>query len=53
MNSKGHFFVSLTKSIIRICACFWAMATYNIIPLAAGFLAAEALGIVEELCDKR
>ena len=53
MNSKGHLFISIAKSAVRIGACSWALVTGRVIPLAAGFLAAEVLGIAEELVDKR
>lgn len=53
MNSKGHLFISIAKSAVRIGACGWALVSGRIIPLAAGFLAAEVLGIAEELVDKR
>ncbi len=47
-TSKGHFYVSLGKSGLRIIAGF-ALTQGNFI-LAGGFLiAAEVLGIVEEL----
>ena len=51
MNSTGHLLVSIAKSLLRICA--WCICTGAVIPLAMGFLAAEVLGIVEELVDKR
>ena len=53
MNSKGHLFISIAKSVVRIGACGWALVSGRVIPLAAGFLAAEVLGIAEELVDKR
>ena len=53
MNSKGHLFISLAKSGLRICSCIWSISAKNIVPLAVGFLAAEGLGIAEELVDKR
>lgn len=53
MNSFGHLTVSIMKSLIRIGACAWCIRTGNVIPLAIGLLAAEVLGIVEELVDKR
>ena len=47
-TSKGHFYVSLAKSTIRIAAGIALML--GDIYLAGGFLiAAEILGIVEEL----
>lgn len=53
MNSKGHLYISIAKSIVRILSCIVAIMLCNAIPLAIGFLAAEILGIVEELVDKR
>lgn len=53
MNSFGHLFVSIAKSVIRIGACVWSIFTGGIMPLAIGFLVAEALGILEELVDER
>ena len=53
MNSTGHLLVSVAKSILRMGACVWCLYTGTVLPLAVGFLAAEILGIVEELVDKR
>lgn len=53
MNSKGHLYVSLAKSVMRIGACIWSIAAGNVMPVAIGFLGAEVLGIAEELLDKR
>jgi len=57
MGSKGHFYSSMSKSVIRIVACFAALVvadiTKDIAILAGGFLVAELLGIAEELADKR
>jgi hypothetical protein len=53
MNSKGHFFISLIKSLMRIGACLFALATKDIMPMAVGFFGAELLGIMEETVDKR
>ena len=44
-----HFYVSMTKSVIRIAGCAIALLTGSIVWLASGFLVAELLGIVEEL----
>ena len=47
-TSKGHFYVSLVKSFLRIAAGV-ALCIYGL-PIVGGlFIAAEALGIVEEL----
>ena len=53
MNSFVHLFVSIAKSVMRIVACGWSIYGGEIMPLAIGLLAAEVLGIVEELVDKR
>jgi len=46
--SKGHFYVSLVKSFLRIAAGV-ALCIYGL-PIVGGlFIAAEVLGIVEEL----
>lgn len=52
-TSKGHFYVSIIKSVLRILACVTLIAG-GIVPLTfymtGGLLiAAEVLGIVEEL----
>lgn len=47
-TSKGHFYVSLVKSFLRIAAGA-ALCIYGL-PIVGGlFIAAEVLGIVEEL----
>lgn len=64
MNSKGHLFFSLLKSVVRIAAC--GIATYYllngtgeasvdiaVLNIAGGFLVAEMLGIYEEFVDFR
>lgn len=48
-----HYNVSLLKSAVRISSCIWAGVTGSVSILAAGFLVAEVLGIVEEIVDKR
>lgn len=53
MNSLGHLLVSIGKSIVRIASCGISIHTGTVLPLAVGFLAAEVLGILEELVDKR
>lgn len=47
-TSKGHFYVSLAKSAIRIAAGFGLMSGF-IIFAGLAFVFAEILGIVEEL----
>lgn len=53
MNSKGHLFISLAKSSIRIIGCTIAIVMSSIPILAISLGIAEILGITEELVDKR
>ena len=46
--SRGHFYVSLAKSFIRIGAGAF-LITGNIVFAGAAFIFAEVLGIIEEL----
>ncbi len=47
-TSKGHFYVSLVKSAIRIIAGF-CLITGNLLMAGVCLIFAEILGIVEEL----
>ena len=47
-TSKGHFYVSLAKSAIRIVAG-GCLITGNLLMAGVCFIIAEMLGIVEEL----
>jgi hypothetical protein len=47
-TSKGHFYVSLAKSAIRIVAGL-CLVSGNLVFAGTGFILAEVLGIVEEL----
>ena len=47
-TSKGHFYVSLAKSFIRIGAGCWLMSG-NLLMAGVCFILAEVLGVVEEL----
>lgn len=47
-TSKGHFYVSIAKSAIRIIAGGCLVAG-NLVFAGIGFILAEVLGIVEEL----
>lgn len=47
-TSKGHFYVSLAKSVIRIIAGA-CLITGNLVFAGGGFILAEILGIVEEM----
>lgn len=53
MNSKGHLFISITKSSLRILSCVIAIMIGSFEPLVIGFGGAELFGILEELVDKR
>lgn len=53
MNSKGHLFISLGKSAIRIVGGIVALIKKSVIPLAVGVIIAEIGGILEELVDER
>ena len=53
MNSKGHLFISIAKSSLRILSCVLSIALKSFTPLAFGFGVAEILGVLEELVDKR
>lgn len=47
-TSRGHFWVSIVKSLIRIAACF-ALFLGDYAVAAVGLAVAELLGIGEEL----
>lgn len=47
-TSKGHFYVSLVKSAIRVVAGI-ALINSNLMLAGALIIAAETLGVVEEL----
>jgi hypothetical protein len=47
-TSKGHFYVSLAKSGIRIIAGY-ALISGNLMLAGALFIAAEVLGVIEEV----
>jgi predicted small integral membrane protein len=47
-TSRGHFYVSLAKSAIRVLAGI-ALINSNLMLAGALVIAAEALGVVEEL----
>ncbi len=53
MNSKGHLFISLSKSAIRIIGGIVALVKKSVVPLAIGIIAAEIGGVLEELVDER
>lgn len=53
MNSKWHFWLSFSKSFIRITGCMLAILSDNLLVLAICFGIAEILGILEEVKDER
>ncbi len=53
MNSKGHLFISLGKSTIRIVGGIVALIKKSVVPLAIGTIVAEIGGVLEELVDER
>ena len=53
MNSKGHLFISLAKSAIRVIGGIVTLTTGYVIPVAVGVIIAEIGGVLEELVDKR
>lgn len=53
MNSKGHLFISLGKSAIRIVGGIIAWIKKSVVPLAIGVIVAEIGGVLEELVDER
>lgn len=53
MNSKGHLFISLGKSVIRVIGGVITLVNGSVIPLAIGIVLAEVGGVLEELVDKR
>ena len=53
VNSKGHLYISLAKSIIRIGSAILSLVFGRFEILAIGFTVAEVGGILEEVFDKR
>lgn len=53
MNSKGHLYTSLIKSLLRISGVILYLVLNTTIGFAILFGVAEVLGIVEELVDWR
>jgi len=53
MNSKMHLAISLVKSGIRIVGCCVALRCQSLTILILALLAAEILGVLEELFDER
>lgn len=55
MKDKGHFFISLGKSLLRIWGCLSIIFDQpnGLMMFGIFFLLAEFLGILEEVADKR
>jgi len=55
VNDKWHFCLSITKSLMRIAACFLVLFSGNelIKSFAVVFMVAELFGILEEIFDER
>ncbi len=53
MNSKGHLFISLVKSAVRVVGGIATLVKSSIIPLVVGVIIAEIGGVLEELVDQR
>lgn len=53
MNSKGHLFISLGKSSIRVIGGIVTLIKKSVVPLAIGIIVAEVGGVLEELVDER
>lgn len=53
MNSKWHLYISFIKSGIRIAAGVAALIAGSLAVLAVGIIAAEILGVLEEIGDER
>ena len=52
MGSKGHLFISIIKSLVRIIAgCLLLWTPFHWVGLL--LITAEVFGILEELVDKR
>lgn len=46
---KGHFYVSLIKSGVRLVGCLVTAYTGSVVTLAVFFAVAEFIGVAEEL----
>lgn len=53
MNSIGHLYLSFAKSAIRIAGAAVGICKKSITWVAGSLIAAEVLGVAEELVDKR
>lgn len=48
-TSRGHFYVSIAKSSLRMAGCIGSLINGTVTPLAVAFLFAEVLGVIEEM----
>lgn len=46
-NINKHFYISITKSIVRVVSCILCFKFIIILPI--GLIVAELLGVVEEI----
>lgn len=53
MNSKGHLYLSLAKSVIRIAGAAIGIKNKSVAWVAGSLIVAEILGVAEELVDER
>lgn len=53
MNSKGHLFISLGKSAVRVIGGIASLITGSIKPCCVCIVLAEIGGVLEELVDER
>jgi uncharacterized integral membrane protein len=53
MNSKGHLYISLAKSFVRLCSAVVSIWLGKFEILAIGFTIAEVGGVLEEAFDER
>lgn len=53
MNSKGHLYISLSKSAIRVLGGIVSLVEKSVVPLVIGVIVAEVGGVLEELVDER
>jgi hypothetical protein len=53
MKDKGHFWLSIIKSLIRIGFCLWAWKIHMFEIALWGLIFAECIGILEEVVDRR
>jgi len=52
-DGRGHFWISMIKSILRIVGCLSYFINKDLLFFVILFALAEGLGIIEEIVDKR